>query len=140
MLLELENLCLETSSRASACRTRRTLFVNASARLLTHPVFLDDRHLAEMRRAHPSIVIEVSEKEIVWNYPAFPRGAREAAGGRVRFAIDDAAFGLLGSSRSSSCARVHQGGRLHRPEPPRRLDQTRGLSGSCPSAGRSVPS
>ena len=97
MLLELENLCLETvfASLPRAARGR-TLFVNASARLLTHPVFLDDRHLAEMRRAHPSIVIEVSEKEIVWNYPAFREVLEKLRAAGFRFAIDDAGSGYSG--------------------------------------------
>jgi EAL domain-containing protein (putative c-di-GMP-specific phosphodiesterase class I) len=97
MLLELENLCLETIFSALPRAVRAgTLFVNASARLLTHPVFLDDRHLAEMKRAHSAVVIEVSEKEIVWNYPAFREVLERLRTAGFRFAIDDAGSGYSG--------------------------------------------
>ena len=97
MLLELENLCLETifSSLPRAVRSS-VLFVNASARLLTHPVFLDERNLAEMKRAHASIVVEVSEKEIVWNYPAFREVLERLRAAGFRFAIDDTGSGYSG--------------------------------------------
>jgi len=97
MQLELENLCLETVFGALPRAVRAgTLFVNASARLLTHPVFLDERHLLEMRRAHPAVVIEVSEKEIVWNYPAFREVLEKLRAAGFRFAIDDAGSGYSG--------------------------------------------
>jgi EAL domain-containing protein (putative c-di-GMP-specific phosphodiesterase class I) len=97
MLLELENLCLETifSSIPRAVRSG-VLFVNASARLLTHPVFLDERNLAEMQRAHGNIVVEVSEKEIVWNYGAFREVLERLRAAGFRFAIDDAGSGYSG--------------------------------------------
>ena len=97
MLLELENLCLETIF-ASLPRAVRSgvLFVNASARLLTHPVFLDERNLSEMQRAHGNIVVEVSEKEIVWNYVAFREVLERLRGAGFRFAIDDAGSGYSG--------------------------------------------
>jgi EAL domain-containing protein (putative c-di-GMP-specific phosphodiesterase class I) len=97
MLLELENLCLETifSSLPRAVRSG-ILFVNASARLLTHPVFLDERNLIEIQRAHPATVIEVSEKEIVWNYAAFREVLERLRGAGFRFAIDDAGSGYSG--------------------------------------------
>lgn len=97
MLLELENLCLETifSSLPRAVRSS-VLFVNASARLLTHPVFLDERNLSEMQRAHGNIVIEVSEKEIVWNYVAFREVLERLRAAGFRFAIDDAGSGYSG--------------------------------------------
>jgi EAL domain-containing protein (putative c-di-GMP-specific phosphodiesterase class I) len=97
LLLELESLCVETvfSSLPRAARKKR-LFVNASARLLTHSVFLDDRNLAEMGRVHGDIVLELSEKEVVFNYPAFREvvGRLRAAG--FGFAIDDAGSGYSG--------------------------------------------
>jgi EAL domain-containing protein (putative c-di-GMP-specific phosphodiesterase class I) len=97
VLLELESLCVETvfSSLPQAARKKR-LFVNASARLLTHSVFLDDRNLAEMGRVHGDIVLELSEKEVVFNYPAFREvvGRLRAAG--FGFAIDDAGSGYSG--------------------------------------------
>ena len=97
VLLELESLCVETvfSSLPRAARKKR-LFVNASARLLTHSVFLDDRNLAEMGRVHGDIVLELSEKEVVFNYPAFREvvGRLRAAG--FGFAIDDAGSGYSG--------------------------------------------
>ncbi len=97
MLLELENLCLETifSTLPRGARAG-VLFVNASARLLTHPVFLDERNLDGMKRAHGSIVIEVSEKEIVWNYPAFREVLERLRAASFRFAIDDAGSGYSG--------------------------------------------
>jgi EAL domain-containing protein (putative c-di-GMP-specific phosphodiesterase class I) len=97
LLLELESLCIETvfSSLPRVARKKR-LFVNASARLLTHSVFLDDRNLAEMGRVHEDIVLELSEKEVVFNYPAFREvvGRLRAAG--FGFAIDDAGSGYSG--------------------------------------------
>ncbi len=97
MLLELENLCLETIFAALPRAVRAgVLFVNASARLLTHPVFLDDRNLVEIRRAHPDTVIEVSEKEIVWNYTAFREVLERLRSAGFRFAIDDAGSGYSG--------------------------------------------
>jgi EAL domain-containing protein (putative c-di-GMP-specific phosphodiesterase class I) len=97
LLLELESLCIETvfSSLPRVARKKR-LFVNASARLLTHSVFLDDRNLAEMGRVHGDIVLELSEKEVVFNYPAFCEvvGRLRAAG--FGFAIDDAGSGYSG--------------------------------------------
>ncbi|HMA29954.1 MAG TPA: EAL domain-containing protein [Thermoanaerobaculia bacterium] len=97
LLLELESLCVETvfSSLPKAARNKR-LFVNASSRLLTHSVFLDDRNLAEMARVHGDIVLELSEKEVVFNYPAFREvvGRLRAAG--FGFAIDDAGSGYSG--------------------------------------------
>ena len=97
LVLELESLCVETvfSSLPRVARQKR-LFVNASARLLTHSVFLDDRNLAEMGRMHGDVVLELSEKEVVFNYPAFREvvGRLRAAG--FGFAIDDAGSGYSG--------------------------------------------
>jgi EAL domain-containing protein (putative c-di-GMP-specific phosphodiesterase class I) len=59
-------------------------------------VFLDDRNLAEMGRMHGDVVLELSEKEVVFNYPAFREvvGRLRAAG--FGFAIDDAGSGYSG--------------------------------------------
>ena len=95
--LELESLCLETIfGDVSSVLRRGVLFVNASARLLTHSVFLDERNLAEIRRAHPSIVLEVSEKEIVLNYSTFREVLQRLRGAGFRIAIDDAGSGYSG--------------------------------------------
>ena len=70
--------------------------MNASARLVTHPVFLDDRNLAEMRRVHPQIVIELSEKEIVGDYADFREVLERLRASGLRLAIDDAGSGYSG--------------------------------------------
>jgi len=49
-----------------------------------------------MRRAHGNIVIEVSEKEIVWNYVAFREVLERLRAAGFRFAIDDAGSGYSG--------------------------------------------
>jgi len=97
LLLELESLCVETvfSSLPRAARKKR-LFVNASARLLTHSVFLDDRNLAQMGRVHGDIVLELSEKEVVFNYPAFREVVGRLRASGFGFAIDDAGSGYSG--------------------------------------------
>src|SRR5271169_4106914 len=97
LLLELENLCVETvfSSLPRAARKKR-LFVNASAWLLTHSVFLDDRNLAQMGRVHEDIVLELSEKEVVFNYPAFREVVGRLRASGFGFAIDDAGSGYSG--------------------------------------------
>ncbi|HVO50741.1 MAG TPA: EAL domain-containing protein [Thermoanaerobaculia bacterium] len=97
LLLELESLCIETvfSSLPRVARGKR-LFVNASSRLLTHSVFLDDRNLAEMKRAHGDVVLELSEKEVVFNYPAFREVVARLRAAGFGFAIDDAGSGYSG--------------------------------------------
>ena len=97
LLLELESLCVETvfSSLPRVARGKR-LFVNASSRLLTHSVFLDDRNLAEMTRAHGDVVLELSEKEVVFNYPAFREVVARLRAAGFGFAIDDAGSGYSG--------------------------------------------
>lgn len=95
--LELENLCLETIFGTVSSNLRRgVLFVNASARLLTHSVFLDERNLIEIRRAHPSVVLEISEKEIVLNYSTFREVLQRLRSAGFRIAIDDAGSGYSG--------------------------------------------
>jgi EAL domain-containing protein (putative c-di-GMP-specific phosphodiesterase class I) len=97
LALELESLCLETIFRRLPRATQqRKLFVNASPRLLTHPVFLDDRNLEEIRRAHPQVVIEVSEKEVVGDYHAFRGVLDRLRGNGLQIAIDDAGSGYSG--------------------------------------------
>jgi EAL domain-containing protein (putative c-di-GMP-specific phosphodiesterase class I) len=95
--LELESLCLETIFGSVGAAVRRgALFVNASARLLTHSVFLDERNLAEIRRAHPSVVLEISEKEIVGSYSAFREVLESLRAAGLSIAIDDAGSGYSG--------------------------------------------
>jgi EAL domain-containing protein (putative c-di-GMP-specific phosphodiesterase class I) len=97
LALELESLCMETIFRKLPRATQaRKLFVNASPRLLTHPVFLDERNLNEIRRAHPHVVIEVSEKEVVGDYPAFRGVLDRLRGNGLQIAIDDAGSGYSG--------------------------------------------
>jgi EAL domain-containing protein (putative c-di-GMP-specific phosphodiesterase class I) len=95
--LELETLCLEIIFRRLPRATlQRKLFVNASPRLLTHPVFLDERNLAEIRRAHPDVVVEVSEKEVVGDYPTFRGVLDRLRTSGLQIAIDDAGSGYSG--------------------------------------------
>lgn len=97
MGLELENLCLETIfSRLPPATQRRKLFINASPRLLTHAVFLDERNLSEIRRAHSQVVIEISEKEVVGDYPAFRGVLDRLRATGIGIAIDDAGSGYSG--------------------------------------------
>lgn len=97
MTLELENLCLETIfSRVPRAMGGKKLFVNASPRLLGHSVFLDERNLKAMSRAHPDIVVEVSEKEVVDDYPAFRETLDRLRGAGLAVAIDDAGSGYSG--------------------------------------------
>ena len=141
MLLELENLCLETifSSLPRAVRSS-VLFVNASARLLTHPVFLDERNLAAMKRAHASIVVEVSEKEIVWNYPAFREVLERLRAAGFRFAIDDTGSGYSGLETILQLRPgVHEDRHVDRPESSiRTRSSERSWRASFPSADRSA--
>lgn len=97
MDVELETLCLETIfQRLPKGIAARRLFVNASARLLRHPVFLDPRNLAEINRTHGDVVIEISEKEMVGDYSSF-RGILDVVrGANLKIAIDDAGSGYSG--------------------------------------------
>ena len=97
MSLELENLCLETIfGRLPKALLRQRLFVNASAKLLTHSVFLDHRNLDEIRRVHPRVVIEISEKEVVGDYVAFRETLDQLRSSGLQIAIDDAGSGYSG--------------------------------------------
>jgi EAL domain-containing protein (putative c-di-GMP-specific phosphodiesterase class I) len=97
MTLELESLCLETIfAKVPRAVMRKKLFVNASPRLLGHSVFLDERNLDAMRRAHPNVVLEVSEKEVVHDYPAFRETLDRLRQAGLQIAIDDAGSGYSG--------------------------------------------
>jgi EAL domain-containing protein (putative c-di-GMP-specific phosphodiesterase class I) len=97
MSLELENLCLETIfGRLPRALLRQRLFVNASAKLLTHSVFLDQRNLDEIRRVHPRVIIEISEKEVVGDYVAFRETIDQLRSSGLQIAIDDAGSGYSG--------------------------------------------
>jgi len=97
MDVELETLCLETifSGLPKAVGEKR-LFVNASAMLLRHPVFLDGRNLASINRSHADVVIEISEKEMVRDYASFQDVLDQVRKARMRIAIDDAGSGYSG--------------------------------------------
>jgi EAL domain-containing protein (putative c-di-GMP-specific phosphodiesterase class I) len=97
MTLELESLCLETIfARVPRAIMDKMLFVNASPRLLGHSVFLDERNLDSMRRAHPNVVVEISEKEVVHDYPAFRETLDRLRQAGLQIAIDDAGSGYSG--------------------------------------------
>ncbi len=97
MDVELETLCLETifSNLPRAVGGRR-LFVNASAMLLRHPVFLDERNLAAINRSHVDVVIEISEKEMVRDYDSFQEVLELVRKANLKIAIDDAGSGYSG--------------------------------------------
>ncbi len=97
MDVELETLCLETifANLPRAVGERR-LFVNASAMLLRHPVFLDDRNLASINRSHGDVVVEISEKEMVRDYDSFQEVLALVRRARMKIAIDDAGSGYSG--------------------------------------------
>jgi EAL domain-containing protein (putative c-di-GMP-specific phosphodiesterase class I) len=97
MTLELESLCLETIfAKVPRAVSGKKLFVNASPRLLGHSVFLDERNLDAMRRAHPDVVVEISEKEVVHDYPAFRETLDRLRRAGLQIAIDDAGSGYSG--------------------------------------------
>ena len=95
--LEFDNLCLETifGGVPGAARGKK-LFVNASSKLLAHSVFLDERNLSRIQRAHPHVVIEVSEKEVVIDYAAFREVLERLRSSGLEIAIDDAGSGYSG--------------------------------------------
>jgi EAL domain-containing protein (putative c-di-GMP-specific phosphodiesterase class I) len=97
MGVELETLCLETifANLPRAVGDRR-LFVNASAMLLRHPVFLDERNLAAINRSHGDIVVEISEKEMVRDYDSFQEVLALVRHANLKIAIDDAGSGYSG--------------------------------------------
>jgi EAL domain-containing protein (putative c-di-GMP-specific phosphodiesterase class I) len=95
--LELENLCLETifAHLPSAVKEAK-LFVNASSKFLAHSVFLDDRNLAGIKRCHPQVVMEISEKEGIWDYASFREVLSRLRSAGLQIAIDDAGSGYSG--------------------------------------------
>jgi len=95
--VELESLCLETTfGRLPRAVAARRLFVNASATLLRHPIFLNARNLSAINKSHPDVVIEISEKEVVGDYATF-RGILDVLrGANLKIAIDDAGSGYSG--------------------------------------------
>ena len=95
--VELETLCLEMifSNLPRAVGDRR-LFVNASAMLLRHPVFLDERNLAAINRSHGDVVVEISEKEMVRDYGSFQEVLDLVRRANLKIAIDDAGSGYSG--------------------------------------------
>ena len=97
MTLELESLCLETIfMKVPRAIAGKKLFVNASPRLLGHSVFLDERNLQSIARAHPNVVVEISEKEVVHDYPAFRETLDRLRHAGLQIAIDDAGSGYSG--------------------------------------------
>ena len=98
MDVELETLCLETifSQPARAPSATGRLFVNASAMLLRHPVFLDERNLAAINRSHADVVVEISEKEMVRDYDSFQEVLELVRRANMKIAIDDAGSGYSG--------------------------------------------
>ncbi len=97
MDVELETLCLETifAGLPRAVGDKR-LFVNASAMLLRHPVFLDARNLASINRSHADVVVEISEKEMVRDYDSFRDVLGQVRKANMKIAIDDAGSGYSG--------------------------------------------
>jgi EAL domain-containing protein (putative c-di-GMP-specific phosphodiesterase class I) len=95
--LELENLCLETifGHLPNAVKEAK-LFVNASSKFLAHSVFLDDRNLAHIKRCHPQVVMEISEKEGIWDYAIFREVLVRLRSSGLEIAIDDAGSGYSG--------------------------------------------
>lgn len=97
MDLELETLCLEAIFRKlPRAVAGRSLFVNASANLLRHPVFLDGRNLKALNRGHGDIVVEISEKEVVGDYASFLGVLERVRAANIRIAIDDVGSGYSG--------------------------------------------
>ena len=97
MDVELESLCLETIfARLPRAVAARRLFVNASATLLRHPIFLNSRNLSAINKSHPDVVIEISEKEVVGDYATFRSILDALRGAKLKIAIDDAGSGYSG--------------------------------------------
>jgi EAL domain-containing protein (putative c-di-GMP-specific phosphodiesterase class I) len=97
MDVETESLCLETIfARLPRAVAARRLFVNASATLLRHPIFLNSRNLTAINKSHPDVVIEISEKEVVGDYASFRDILDVLRGAKLKIAIDDAGSGYSG--------------------------------------------
>jgi EAL domain-containing protein (putative c-di-GMP-specific phosphodiesterase class I)/GGDEF domain-containing protein len=97
MDVELESLCLETIfAGLPRAVLSRQLFVNASATLLRHPIFLNPRNLTAINKSHPDVVIEISEKEVVGDYSTFRDILDIVRRAKFKIAIDDAGSGYSG--------------------------------------------
>ncbi len=97
MDVELESLCLETIfGKLPRAVAASRLFVNASATLLRHPIFLNARNLTAINKSHPDVVIEISEKEVVGDYSTFRNILDVLRGAGLKIAIDDAGSGYSG--------------------------------------------
>jgi EAL domain-containing protein (putative c-di-GMP-specific phosphodiesterase class I) len=97
MDVELETLCLDTIFRnIPRAVNSGQLFVNASSRLLRHPIFLDERNLKAINRSHADVVVEISEKEMVGDYSSFAEIVRTLRSAKLKIAIDDAGSGYSG--------------------------------------------
>jgi len=97
MDVELESLCLETIfGKLPRAVAASRLFVNASATLLRHPIFLNARNLTAINKSHPDVVIEISEKEVVGDYSTFRSILDVLRGAGLKIAIDDAGSGYSG--------------------------------------------
>jgi EAL domain-containing protein (putative c-di-GMP-specific phosphodiesterase class I)/GGDEF domain-containing protein len=97
MDVELESLCLETIfAKLPRAVISKRLFVNASATLLRHPIFLNNRNLTAVAKSHPDIVIEISEKEVVSDYSSFRDTLDVLKKAKFGIAIDDAGSGYSG--------------------------------------------
>ena len=114
MTLELESLCLETIfAKVPRAIAGKKLFVNASPRLLA-PLRVPGRAQppAASAAAHPNVVVEISEKEVVHDYPAFRETLDRLRHAGLQIAIDDAGSGYSGPGVDPPApAGVHQGGR-----------------------------
>ena len=97
MDVELESLCLETIfAKLPRAVLSRRLFVNASATLLRHAIFLNERNLSAIARCHSEVVIEISEKEVVGDYASFREILEKIRRANFKIAIDDAGSGYSG--------------------------------------------
>lgn len=97
MDVEVESLCLETVfGKLPRAVSERRLFVNASATLLRHPIFLNTRNLSAINKRHPDVVVEISEKEVVGDYSSFGDILDTLRGAGLKIAIDDAGSGYSG--------------------------------------------
>ena len=97
MDVELESLCLETIfTNLPKAVASRQLFVNASATLLRHPIFLNARNLSAINKSHPDVVLEISEKEVVGDYASFRDILNVVRKSKFKIAIDDAGSGYSG--------------------------------------------
>jgi hypothetical protein len=113
MDVELESLCLETIFGALPRAVRSgKLFVNASATLLRHPIFLNPRNLTAINKSHPDVVLEISEKEVVGDWGTFRAILEIVRKANFKIAIDDAIPATGARDDLEPQARLHQDRRL----------------------------